>query len=383
MRTGVAIGVLCAGCSFQIPAGGAPDDARPIDGAVGDGAPGDGAPDAPVVPAARRKPIVIQAARVTGAHTSFPVWIDLTDAELQARASATGADLYFTDAGGAALAYEIQGWTPATGRLTAWVRLPQLASNANTTIYLRYGDPTGVPAASGSATFSNAFAAVWHMDDPLTTPAITDATGTRMGATEGGLGPGDQVMARLGGGIDFDGVDDQITFTNPLAGGGAHTISAWVNARTASTFDTIMIVGNPATNQSRWLHARYYPGTVAYGFYGNDRDNAGTTIENAGWVLLHWVFEGPNRMSRLYRDGVVVDNHMHAMGVNTQGAGGFLGNGPVNWGAGGNTVVALNGILDEVRIATVARTAAWVATEHANQSAPATFYTVGAEQAVP
>jgi trimeric autotransporter adhesin len=40
----------------------------------------------------------------------------------------------------------------------------------------------------------------------------------------------------------------------------------------------------------------------------------------------------------------------------------------------------LNGILDEVRISKIARSAGWITTEYRNQNAPGTFYTVGAEQ---
>jgi hypothetical protein len=42
------------------------------------------------------------------------------------------------------------------------------------------------------------------------------------------------------------------------------------------------------------------------------------------------------------------------------------------------------GIIDEVRISTVARDACWMETEHSNQDAPGTFYTVGSQtSAVP
>lgn len=41
------------------------------------------------------------------------------------------------------------------------------------------------------------------------------------------------------------------------------------------------------------------------------------------------------------------------------------------------------GVIDEVRIATATRSPGWIATEFANQDAPATFYTVGAEQVAP
>ena len=63
-----------------------------------------------------------------------------------------------------------------------------------------------------------------------------------------------------------------------------------------------------------------------------------------------------------------------------QGAAGYLGFAPNAWGPGGNTPCALNGTLDEIRLATVERSAGWIATEHANQSAPQTFYAVGPEQ---
>lgn len=40
----------------------------------------------------------------------------------------------------------------------------------------------------------------------------------------------------------------------------------------------------------------------------------------------------------------------------------------------------MNGYLDEIRISNIARSAGWIATGYANQTAPTTFYTVGAQQ---
>jgi hypothetical protein len=44
--------------------------------------------------------------------------------------------------------------------------------------------------------------------------------------------------------------------------------------------------------------------------------------------------------------------------------------------------MGLNGAVDEVRIANRVRSAAWIAAEQANQSAPAAFYTLGPEEAL-
>ncbi len=39
-----------------------------------------------------------------------------------------------------------------------------------------------------------------------------------------------------------------------------------------------------------------------------------------------------------------------------------------------------NGVYDEVRVSNIARSADWIASEYANQNAPATFYNVGLPQ---
>jgi hypothetical protein len=39
-----------------------------------------------------------------------------------------------------------------------------------------------------------------------------------------------------------------------------------------------------------------------------------------------------------------------------------------------------NGILDEFRVSTSARSADWILTEYRNQNTPATFYVVGAQE---
>jgi hypothetical protein len=374
---GVTLIMLMAGCRFDLPARGPGDAAS--DGPADDG-PGDGPVDVPSG-LARRKQITIDPARVTGNQTAFPVWIALTDSDLQARAAASGADIHFTGPDG----------TPP-GRLEAWVRA-NLDDNAPTVLEVRYGDPAAAHPANPPAVFSSAFLAVWHLDDALGAAAVAEATGQRTGTAQGGLGPTDQVPARLGGGLDLDGNDDRIEFVNPFAGSGDHTFSAWVNQRTASGFDGIIVVGNPATNQSRIFHSHYTvatPAGVFAGVYGNDwptSPNPLPNIQGAGWVLLHWTYQGgAGRLGRVYRDGVLVDMHSFSGGgggPNTQGTQGFLGYSLPQLGPGGNTPCALNGTLDEVRLASVARSPDWIATEFANQSSPQTFYAVGPELTVP
>ena len=373
---GLLIAVLAAGCKFAGPdlTGDGPAGDGPARDAAID-ASRDAPPDAPG--AARKKRITIDPTKVTDDQTAFPVWIALTDADLAARAGMTGSDIYFTRPDGTPLEHELQRWTKTTGLLEAWVRV-DLSDSMPTLLELRYGDPGPAHGPNPSLVFSSSFAAVWHLDDSLANTTVVDATTARNGTAMGGLDTSDQVAAQLGGGIEFDGNNNQIQFTNPYAGNGPHTISAWVNQKNTNNFDSIVTVGSSMTSRSRFLWSHYLASGAGVGFYTNDwTDAQNMDLRNGGWVLVHWVFEGV--VSRLYRDGVeLADTHQHQPGINTQGTAGYLGYAPSDWGT-----CALDGILDEVRLATVVRSAGWIATEFANQKSPATFYSVGGEEILP
>lgn len=369
---------LLVGCSFQH---GAP--VRPDDGGVdapdgtgsgsdaGDGG-GSNSDDAPPMPPLREKTITITGA-VTGTLTDFPLWVSLTDTDLSARARNDGTDIHFV-AGTMQLDYEIQSWAKNSGQLEAWVRVPSLAMG--TQIAVRYGDVDAAHAPDAPGTFTG-YSAVWHMDDTITNTTIADARGQRNG-TAAMLGPSDSVTAQLGRGVNFSGANgEHITFANPLSGNSQHTISLWVNQRATNDNDAMVVLGNGEFNEARWFHSRFNSQTIAVGFYTNDYTDANEDIIGDGWVLLHWVYEGSNRMSRLYRNGTQIDGpHQHNSGVDTQGTDGYLGNAPMIFGSN----MGLHAALDEVRIINVARSAAWIAAEAANQSNPSTFYSVGAEQ---
>ncbi len=371
----VIVAAVTTGCGFSVSGSAAPGDAVVVDGATDgavDAATIDASPDAPpdAFVAGRRKRITIDPARVTGTHADFPVWITLTDPQLAARALADGSDIHFRLPGGTALPYEIQRWDKASGRLDAWVRL-QVLDLEPTEFDVVYGDPTLAHAPAAPMVFSSSFAAVWHLESATT---IADARGARPGMPVG-LVAGDGVAAQLGRGVDFDGGTQAITFANPITGGGAHTISLWVSQRATTDNDALVVLGDGDCGRSRWLHSRYGGSTVAVGFYCNDWANPNVNVIGAGWTLLHWVYAG--NQSRLYRNGALVAGPFtHMGGVATQGTGGYIGNAVAGFGAN----MGLNATVDEVRIATTARDAGWIATEHANQSSPSTFYSIGPEQ---
>ncbi len=333
---------------------------------------------------ARRKPITILGAKVGGSLADFPVWIDLTDADIAARAQANGADIFFTDDNGAALDRELASWSSTTHELRAWVRVPALGTQ-DTTIYVEYGDASKAPPPNPAGVFKSSFAAVWHLDDALSSTSIADSTG-KLAATAVGLAPADSVSAQLGNGINFDGTGAaMITFANPLSGNAVHTISVWVDQPAATHTSTVFLVGTAGTDESRFLYS--YAGNtngtgVGLGQYGDDWYPSNEDIEGAGWTQLVWTSEGSNKKNHLFRNGVEIASSpmMLSNAANTTGSAGYLGFAPAPAYGASNGML---GMLDEVRIATVQRAPAWISTEYANQSSPSTFYTVGAEQAAP
>jgi hypothetical protein len=383
-RTPLAFFALAGACGFNAQVG--PQDAPGRDTGGVDAAMLDG--NDAMASNARRKEIRFDNTKVSGPQTDFVAWIDLDDAQIAARAQPDGRDMYFTAADGTTrLDHAIQivdPGPPGTRHFAAWVRIPMLSATTATSIYVRYGDPGAASLPNPAGVFKASFAAVWHLDDVLPVTTIADATGTHAG-TPTLTAATTSAAGKLGRGLAFTGSTDQIAFVNPLSGKTPHTISAWVNQASSVTHTAaIVVVGTPGGGQSRWLHGHYTNNSLAVGFYGPDwTPNPSAGIDGAGWTYLTWVFEGGNNRNRLYRNGAEITDSPFtppAAGppqINTTGTAGFIGFAPEpEYGARNG----YEGTIDELRIATVARTSGWIATEYANQSSPATFYTVGPEQ---
>jgi len=367
--------VLASGCGFSTRIdvtgdGNRPADAKPIDAQNVDGAPG----------SARMRRITIPDAKVFANLTDFPVWLVIDDPPgLGAKANANGNDIYFTRTDGTPLEHERVAWDKATGHLEAWVKVT-LTDGAANELDLRFGDPGPAHIADAPAVWTNSFTAVWHMDDLLANTTVADARGTVMGTAQNG--PTSVVNGKLGRAIDFDGNNDEVTFMNPINGGGSTTISAWVSiADPLQGFSSVLCVGNSTTNQSRFLETNF--NGITRGFYGNDINN-NIDIHNSTFTLLHWVYDGAAKESTLYRDGTIVGTTAAVTGtINTQGNGGHIGTAPMQWGPGGNTANPVNGLLDEVRIASAPRLVGWIRTEYENQRDVATFFMLGPDLPVP
>src|SRR5664279_2855594 len=118
MRLAILPLALVGACGFKpLPAATGGDDGGGSDSSIVIDAPGPDGNDAQESNA-RRKPITF--VKPASNQSDFPVWIDLTDAEIATRALANGHDIYFTAANGSTrLDHEIASWDPTSHRLRA------------------------------------------------------------------------------------------------------------------------------------------------------------------------------------------------------------------------------------------------------------------------
>ncbi len=374
MRRCLWLALLCSACNFKLPlvvtdAGQQPADSGPD--AI--------AADAPVS-GARRIRLRIPAAQVTGPLTDFPVYVDLNDtasrADLQAKLGAAATNLSFRLRNGAAttaLAYELAGWNASTGRLTAWVKLPTLESTAgaDTDFELLYGRPEVAVAPNPPAVWSNGFLFVFHLDS-LSGTTFANAANSAANGTAININSGSMKVGQLGTGVELGNNNQVITFVNPIAGSGPSTFSAWVSQKATADNDSLIQIGDGNASRARYFYTRYNSNNLGAGLYQNDWSTS-TNIQNAGLRLLHWTYS--NQVGRIYVSGAEIGGspNTYANAADTTGTDGRIGNAnsPIF-----GTNMGLNGLVDEVRIANIARTAEWIAAEYANQNAPATFVTV-------
>lgn len=332
-----------------------------------------------------RRALIIGSRAPAATHSNFPILIDIqNDTSLRDHARSDGHDIRFTTENGVTLEHETETYDPVTGSLLAWVKLPSLDTGSDTLLLLYYGNGTAAADPSVTTVWSNAYIAVWHLGESGSSVVdeFYDSSGGGNHA-QGGGGVKKSTPARLDGkigyGQDGDGIDDFIATPVKLAGQSLLTVTAWFHVRRT---DNIVRPGLLGQNNA-----------LEIGFYWTDRLNVWTptvTTKCPGkgiisactadfllntWMHLAVVFDGAN--ATLYIDGV--QKHV-AVSPN-------VGNSSFFFNLMGrvfeNTGNHIDGMLDEVRLAQTKRSAAWIATQHATQSDPASFYSLGPEQQAP
>lgn len=335
-------------------------------------------------------------AGVVGNVLKFPVLIRLDSTSFTgAGPAANGADLRFTKVGDVVrLPHQIESWNSATKQATVWVLVDTVyGSNGTQKIRMHWGNASAPSLSSGPTVFDTAagFQAVWHFngtaDEVDATPnGFNAVAASAPTSAAGAVGPARQ----------FNGTSQYFSVPNSASGAlnfsqaNSYTLSSWINPAAISTAgNTGHKIIDKGDNQ--YVLATYGPdattryweitirGNGAWNQCQADGSFAGSTAILASssvgsWHHLVGTYTGGAVGSpvtqHLYYDGVLVnqcaitndtpDGRVETMNVH-------LGVQAAGTAPGSTFSRYWNGLLDEPRLASRARSADWVKLEYANQ----------------
>jgi len=329
-----------------------------------------------------RKQLTVDYTKVTGAQTDFPVLMNLTtDASLAANAKADGDDILLTSADGTTkLSHEVETYVTATGQLVAWVKVPSLSNVANTVLYLYYGNSGAAAQANPTAVWDASYKGVWHMNVAPTGSAsdTSDSTSTNNeGTSQGTMGAGNLVAGQVGSGYSFDGVNDFVSTATSFVNPQNVTVEAWVKTPSAGGRKVVGFensqTGNPS-NSDRLIYVGTTDGKARFGTWDGTTDVAtsSASVADNAWHHVVGVHDDAADLVSIYVDGVFQQSTAATFAQNYTGWWKIGAYGSGGWPNGINGYFP--GILDEVRVSHSLRSAAWIATQHANQRSPGTFF---------
>ena len=289
----------------------------------------------------------------SAAEANFPLLVRLHKGNFDfSQTKPRGEDLRFS-AGGQPLAYQIEEWDATKGLASVWVKIPRIQGNARQELKVHWGNTDAASESNGAAVFNadNGYASVIHMNE-----ALKDETGMLQPADAGTtVTPGVIGTCRhfaAGQGIRCG---DHIT-TLPT-GASPHSSEGWFRAEVAGT--NILGWGNEV-KQGKVVMSLASPPHLKMECYFSGADVAsGNTLPLAQWVHVAHTYK--NGDSRVYVNGVLdgVSASANAPLAIKQPASMWIGGWQNNFNFAGD--------IDEVRISTVARSAAWIRLQYENQ----------------
>ena len=232
------------------------------------------------------------------------------DSDLSKYALATGNDILFTAADGTTkLSHEIESYSGGT--LVAWVKVPSLSSTTDTTIMMYYGNPGASSQQDPAGTWSNGYAAVWHLKE-IGTGSTSDYNDSSMNGNNGQAGGGTagafptQTTGKIGYGQSFDGANDYISTTTSYNNPQTFTESIWFKTSTSASgkligFENIQ-TGQGAGNFDKMIYINtggYVAATIWSG--GAKIVSSGTAVNDSNWHYAVFTY-GSTTLS-LYVDG--------------------------------------------------------------------------------
>ncbi len=328
---------------------------------------------------ANRRSITIDHTKVPNTdQTNFPVLISGTYSYLATTSNggnvtnSNGYDIIFTsDAAGLnVLPFEQESYNASTGAVNYWVQVPTLSHTLDTVVYMFYGNSAVTTDQSNkNGTWDSNFKAVWHLPNGSSLSG-TDSSSNAVNGTNSGL---TATAGLMDGAASGDG-------------GSGHQINTAANPYTSSTFSSngltlsawVKPVSNSGTSHIVSLEGAYVidvnAGKAGFEINGSGTDLvSSTSVPTGSWTHIVGTSDSSGNM-KLYVNGALDSSSSQSFyNLDSLMRGYSIGGHPTASGYN------FNGIMDEVKISNVARSADWIATEYNNQNNPSTFYSMSSQ----
>ncbi|MBU3964325.1 DUF2341 domain-containing protein [Patescibacteria group bacterium] len=290
-----------------------------------------------------RRKLTFNNASSTENLANFPVLVSLNSSRIDyANTQNSGQDIRFTDPNGVILKYEIEKWDEAATS-TVWVKIPQIdAQSTIDYIYMYYGNPDASDAQDAENVWDSNFKIVQHLQESSTSSsAYIDSTSNNYDgtATSSFASENLDAVGKIDGANDFDGTDDWIDIGASY--NGVKTVELWIKADN-TTKDIIDLNGSAYVSVSSGNATT--TGFTSPTIYVN---GIATTTIDTNWRYVV----------------VTTDTGLNASDLDIgrrEGATYF------------------DGIMDEVRISSSARSAEWIEAQYLSMTD--TYITYGAEE---
>jgi len=267
--------------------------------------------------------------------------------------------------------------------LVAWVNVPSLSSTEDTVLYMYYGNPSCGNQENVAGTWDSDYRTVWHLNQVAGGGgSILDSTSNNHDGTDYGS-PKFEAVGKIGTAIEFDGVNDYLTFGNPLdlqfGNSNYFTLEGWYrsfqNGISHSIVSKVQTTDDYGWGLGKWYSNDKFIFEIESGTTSRDRAYSDNPYTDTAWHHIVGVRE--NGIANIYVDGVKQTNYT-TVALRDSGGNVLIGKFYSDYEG-----LYSKGIIDEVRISNVARNVGWIATEYNNQNNPSTFISVRAEEEVP
>ncbi|MCX6773380.1 MAG: DUF2341 domain-containing protein, partial [Candidatus Micrarchaeota archaeon] len=342
----------------------------------------------------KRNQINISSAVAT-TLTNFPIYLNVSKA---ASMQADFDDLRFVNGSCSSgntllLDYEIENYTGSNANV--WVRIPSLPSTG-AKICMYYDNSAAGSGQNRTGVWDANYVGVWHLNENVTDEATTgihnDSTSNGNNGKQSGNAQG---AGKVASGQAFDGINDYINASTSPGSAVNLTIEYWMKPNVNNTY--MRAVGKEINGTQGWSFLIRPSGDAGfdraiifrigsdanYGAWGNEV--SAQYLYNANqWVHIAGTFayNGANGgTGTLYVNGTSV-----ASKSNTDGRGVANTNAPFLIGLDYSTYPStedFNGIIDEVRISNIARSADWINQSYRMVANQNSYVATNGEEALP